>query len=117
MVIYSQDGHLTIGAVVFTAYSGNGAGLNNPNMEGMADYGPIPRGLWKVAAWYDRYEGKGPIVARLEPVGHDAHGRNGFLCHGDSQAMNHTASHGCIVAPRDAREAWRKSGDMDLTVE
>ena len=118
MVIYNQSGELTLsGGVMFPAYSGHGLGLNNPSMENKVCIGPIPRGMWKVVAWYDRYKDKGPCVAKLEPVGFDPHRRSGFLCHGDNSLMNHTASDGCIVASFIARNAWRKSGDMDLKVE
>lgn len=117
MALYKQSGELHIGGVVFTAYSGYGAGLNNPALEAVPNNGPIPRGEWHVFEWCDHYEDKGPVVARLSPVGFDPHGRSGFLCHGDNSAQNHTASHGCIIANRDAREAWRASSDTHLTVE
>lgn len=117
MTIYNQTGLLTVGGVEFTAYSGHGSGLNNPDMEAVHNVGPIPRGEWEVIEWVDNYENKGSCVARLAPVGFDPHGRSGFLCHGDNSAANHTASDGCIVAPHDARQAWRDSGDMSLTVE
>lgn len=106
-----------VGGVEFTAYSGFGEGLNDPMMEAIPDVGTIPRGEWEVTAWHDHYEDKGPCVAQLSPVGHDAHGRSGFLCHGDNALANHTASHGCIIAAHDARQAWRDSGDMNLMVE
>ena len=115
-VIYDQSGLLTVGGVEFTAYSGNGEGLNNPDMEAAEGVGPIPRGQWHVVEWVDNYENKGSCVARLAPVGFDPHGRSGFLCHGDNPELNHTASDGCIVAPHDARTAWRNSEDNDLEV-
>jgi hypothetical protein len=41
---------------------------------------------------------------RLEPdAGTDTRGRAGFLIHGDNTAMDHTASHGCIILPRATR--------------
>lgn len=97
-------------------YSGHDGGLNNGDMESIPDIGPIPRGRWEITHWYPHYEGKGPIVGRLAPIGHDAHGRAGFLIHGDNRETNHSASHGCIVAARSIREAWRDSGDPDLEV-
>lgn len=115
-VTYNQSGLLTMGGVEFTAYSGHGIGLNAPAEEAVADVGPIPRGLWKVVEWVDNYENKGSCVARLAPVGHDAHGRSGFLVHGDNSLLNHTASDGCIVAAHDARQIWRNSEDNDLEV-
>lgn len=107
----AQDGH-----VVGVGYSGFGDGLDNPDLETMVDEGPIPRGQWRIVRWDDHHAEKGPIVAVLEPVDHDAHGRTEFLIHGDNQDANHTASHGCIIAARSIRESWRLSGDMDLEV-
>ena len=44
-VIYveNQTGQRT---VVANGYSGNGQGLNNPNMQNQVDVGPIPRGTY-----------------------------------------------------------------------
>src|SRR5690242_1987580 len=81
-------------------YSGHGVGLNNPDFEAMVNVGPIPRGRWQIIKWEDHHGDKGPIVAILKPVGHTAHWRAGFLIHGDNSAGNHSASHGCIIAPR-----------------
>lgn len=102
--------------IEFSGYSGHGSGLNNPELEGIEGVGPIPAGQWRVVEWYDNYENKGPVVARLAPVGFNPHGRSGFLIHGDNSAANHTASDGCIVTNRVAREAWRNSKDTNLTV-
>lgn len=99
-----------------TLYSGHGSGLNNPALEAMANVGPIPAGLWRIIEWLDHYEDKGPIVARLEPVGHDAHKRSGFLIHGDNSLSNHSASHGCIIADHDLRTAMRAIPDFALQV-
>lgn len=110
--------------LIFSGYSGHGKGLNNPAEEAVVGEGPIPAGEWEVVSWtegeahYIDHHGhdKGPIVAILKPVGHDAHGRSGFLCHGDNPLMNHTASDGCIVTGRTARLAWRASGDRKIFV-
>lgn len=118
MITYRQrDGLQTQnGTLVGVGYSGHGAGLNDPDMEAVPDTGPIPRGLWRIVRWDDHHADKGPCVAVLEPVGHSAHGRSGFLIHGDSAAMDHSASRGCIVDSADIRHALRASGDMDLDV-
>lgn len=109
----AQDGQPIVGSPL---YSGHGDGLNNPALEAAPNVGPIPAGAWRIVEWFDTYENKGPCVARLEPVGHDAHGRSGFLCHGDNPQANNTASDGCIVAGPAIRHAMRDSGDTDLTV-
>lgn len=99
-----------------TLYSGHGSGLNNPAYEAMANVGPIPAGMWRIVQWFDTYEDKGPIVAQLEAVGFDPHGRSGFLIHGDNAAANFSASHGCIIASHECRAAMRAIPDFALQV-
>lgn len=118
MITYQvTTGLLRIGPKSFQGYSGHGAGLNNPAMETVVGVGPIPIGSWGIRHWVlTSYEDKGPLVAILYPIGHDAHKRSGFLVHGDNPFMNHTASDGCIIQNHDAREAWEKSGEMFFEV-
>lgn len=110
----SRDG------VVFpalTLYSGHGVGLNAPDCEALHDVGPIPRGQYRIVAWHDSYEDKGPCVAQLEPVApFDALGRSGFLIHGPRAGDQMDSSHGCIVADHTLRGDLRDTGDMDLLV-
>lgn len=99
------------------SYSGKaGYGLNNPACEDLPGVGPIPRGFWLIDKW-GWHPTLGPCVAWLEPQGHLAHGRSAFRIHGDNRKMNHTASNGCIVAPREVREHLRRSGLRQLFVE
>lgn len=100
----------------YPIYSGHGFGLNNPDLEAIHNVGPIPAGTWRIVAWHDTWEDKGPVVAQLEPVGFDPHGRSGFLIHGDNAAANFTASDGCIIAPRAVREQMRATSDFQLIV-
>jgi hypothetical protein len=68
-------------------------------------HGPIPRGAWTIGEFFDDPGGKGPVVAHLTPCeGTETFGRSGFMIHGDNQALNHSASEGCIVAPRFIRD-------------
>jgi hypothetical protein len=97
-------------------YSGFASGKNNPKAECLQAVGPIPRGKLKITRWDDQHGDKGPQVAVLAPVGHDAHGRSAFLIHGDSKSAPGTASHGCIILSRDLRDQIRNSGDTDLEV-
>lgn len=118
MITYDQKtGKITLhSAAAGTGYSGHDAGLNNPGLEAVSNVGPIPRGEWHIDRWDEKHGDKGPIVAVLSPVGHDAHGRSAFLIHGDNALNNHSASHGCIIANRPIREALRASGETKLMV-
>ena len=126
MITYRQStgsiqdslGYLGIG------YSGHGAGLDNPEAEAIADVGPIPAGCWRMVSFSGdaHYEDKGPAVIVLEPMPDDAgsiawaHGRAGFLVHGDNSAMNYTASHGCIVTERPVRARMWADSDKGIQV-
>jgi hypothetical protein len=114
----SANGNLSQdGAFVGTGYSGFGDGVNNPAEEMDADIGPIPRGNYTIEPFFDDPGGKGPIVAHLEPAPENTmFGRTGFMIHGDNAAMNHTASHGCIILARDIRQRISDSGDTALEV-
>lgn len=96
-------------------YSGFGAGRDDPAQEAEKIYGPIPAGIWKVEPFRDHVR-LGPIAAPLIPIGHNAHGRSGFYIHGDNKWGNCTASTGCIVLPRSARECLRALNVRSLEV-
>lgn len=96
-------------------YSGHGPGLNDPAKEAVKAVGPIPCGMWRVETARHHIR-LGPLSFPLKPVGHKAHGRSGFYIHGDNAKGNGTASTGCIVAPRPAREAIRALGVRSLLV-
>ena len=84
-------------------YAGNGTGLNNPAAQNQPNVGPLPQGDYTVG---DPNNRRGPITLPLTPdPGNNMFGRGGFLIHGDNAAQNHTASEGCIVAPRDCRSS------------
>ena len=99
-----------------TGYSGYALGKNNPDMQNVHDIGPIPRGEYQIGTPRDTAE-HGPFVlplaASMENV---MHGRSGFLIHGDSIAAPGTASHGCIILGKAAREQIAASLDNDLKV-
>jgi len=105
------------GKHVATGYSGAGPGKNNPEMEGVHDVGPIPRGDWTIVGPPVNTAEHGPYVLTLTPsVDTPTFGRDGFLLHGDSKESPGCASHGCVVMPKSAREQVWKSGDRDLEV-
>lgn len=103
------------GETVATGYSGKGVHKNKPASEALRGEGPIPAGQWLMTRVYDSRK-VGPYAIALKPVGHDAHGRSAFLIHGDSISRPGTASNGCIIMPRKARERVWTSGDRDLRV-
>lgn len=108
-----SDGEELTGSPI---YSGHGEGLNNPAMEAVHNVGPIPAGRWHIQSWQDNYENKGSVVAILLPVGHDAHGRSGFLIHGPHADDHFDSSDGCIIAPHSVRQQMRDNGSSDLLV-
>lgn len=110
------------GKIVATGYSGNGLGKNNPHLEGAQGLGPVPAGRYLIKAPYDS-KNVGPFVLPIDAVdskpGDDTHqptGRGAFRIHGDSVKAPGTASKGCIILSRKAREIIWKSGDRDLLV-
>lgn len=116
MFVYNQTGRLTFNGNQYWAYSGFSDGKNNHAMENIADIGPIPCGDWEIIRWDDHHAEKGPQVAVLRPVGHNAFGRTAFLIHGDSIENPGKASHGCIITLRTTRDLLRASGIRQLKV-
>ena len=116
--LYDQDtGHmLRDDRVIATGYSGAGDGKNNPEMEDVPNVGPIPLGKYLICGPRDTPT-HGPYVLSLVPdAENEMHGRSAFLIHGDSVSKPGSASQGCIILPRHAREAIWESGDTNLEV-
>jgi len=104
------------GTLVAIGYSGNGAGLNNPEMQAVPIHGPIPQGDYEIGQAVTDAK-LGSFAMALTPcAGEFLFGRSGFFIHGDNPAMNHTASEGCIVLSHAARIAISESGDRMLRV-
>ena len=121
MWIYSQSSGLlkkADGSVFAQCYSGHGDGLNNPQMQGIHDVGPLPQGKYAMSALIDSpHTGRATVVLDPDPA-NSMFGRSGFRMHGDNLASNHTASDGCIIVPGiAARLAIWQSGDHELMVE
>lgn len=118
MFTYSQQSGVLDhdGQQIATGYSGHGTGLNNPAAQGVVGVGPIPQGMWDIGTAFD-HPHLGPCVFHLTPApGTDPLGRSAFFIHGDNPDMNRSASDGCIILDRTAREYVRDSGDTQLTV-
>jgi hypothetical protein len=105
------------GQHVATGYSGFDDGKNNPAMQAVSDVGPIPQGEWIIKGPPINTAEHGPYVLMLAPApSTNTFGRSHFLMHGDSINAPGTASKGCIVMPRTAREQVWNSGDTALEV-
>jgi len=105
------------GEHVADGYSGAGPGKNNPEMQSVANTGPIPRGDWTISGPPANTKDHGPYVLRVEPAANtETFGRSGFLMHGDSKESPGCASEGCVILPRAVREEVWNSGDRDLEV-
>lgn len=105
------------GKIEGSGYAGRGRGLNNPTMQAVQGIGPIPAGRWKMTELRLAGASTGPYTIVLEPCpGTDTCGRSAFRIHGDNAAMDHSASHGCVILPRKVREMIWTSGDRDLLV-
>lgn len=105
------------GHFVARGYSGHDAARNDPACESIPDVGPIPEGDWEIQGPPYDSDVHGPMVLRLVPEeGTETYGRSGFLIHGDSTMHPGAASMGCIVMPREVRQAIWASGDFALTV-
>jgi hypothetical protein len=85
--------------------------------EAMQYYGPIPRGPYTIGWSFSTKSSD--YVLSLTPMGHDPHGRTGFLIHGDYVAARRkgTASEGCIILPLDVRKAIWDSQDRIMSVQ
>jgi hypothetical protein len=91
-------------------------GKNNPDLQRVAEVGPIPVGTYTIGIPEDTLT-HGPFVLPLTPdLANQMFGRAGFLIHGDSVVEPGTASRGCIIMPRSIRTDIALSGDNSLEV-
>lgn len=107
------------GELVATGYSGFGADKNQPADESVKNLGPIPEGRYAIGVpQCVAVPGPhGPFVLPLTPLpSNQMFGRDGFLIHGDSIEHPGAASLGCIILPRQVREAIAGSADNQLEV-
>jgi hypothetical protein len=96
---------LSDGTELGTAYSGNGASMNNPADVGVINHGPIPPGTYSIGRAVNFVGGVGQFALPLTPDESNLmYGRGGFFVHGDNPKFNHSASDGCIVTARSVRE-------------
>lgn len=104
------------GEIMTYGYSGALGYKNLPQYQNVAFKGPIPCGVYEIEAPEDTPK-HGPYVLQLTPDReNDMFGRSEFLIHGDSVTNPGSASEGCIIAPRFARERIWESDDHRLQV-
>jgi hypothetical protein len=106
--------------LIGSGYSGRGAGLNNSDLESVADLGPIPQGTWEIGPMYDSPT-MGPNTMNLMPIevpGYSWFVRDWdlFRIHGDNACGCQSASSGCIVLAPNIRTLIGGSGDNELRV-
>lgn len=101
---------------IVTGYSGQGEGRDNPSAESIPNMGPIPEGYYSIGSGFAHPQ-CGPMSMHLTPLeGTNTYGRDSFLIHGDNASLDHTASHGCIILPRQVRDLVSASSDRELIV-
>jgi hypothetical protein len=107
------------GEELASGYSGNGSGVNNAAMQNVHAVGPIPQGVYTIDPPHADAQ-VGPVAMRLTPAPENVmFNRGDFLIHGDTAALDHTASHGCIIMPHNVRVEVGTAvvaGDNQLTV-
>lgn len=101
-LLYLEDGDGGR-AILTRGYSGHGSFRDDPDAEGEAGLGPIPRGVWRISR-YIYHSRLGSYAYPLVPFGHDAHGRSEFFIHGDNSRGDKSASTGCIILGRPYRQ-------------
>ena len=104
-----------------TGYAGGNCGnspegVNNPAMQDIHNVGPLPCGMYTFGTPENNPK-LGPFAIPLIPFsGNEMFGRAGFFMHGDTSAMNHSASEGCIIMGATTRHTCAASDDKLLQV-
>lgn len=99
-------------------YSGNGKGINNPDLQNIEKVGPIPVGHYRILPPIDTAK-HGPFFLPLLPAPqNEMFGRSNFGIHGERlEPPPGLASEGCIIiSPKAKREELWNSGDYELEV-
>jgi Protein of unknown function (DUF2778) len=92
------------GALLAVGYSGAPGFVNDPTKISVPNQGPIPVGLYTISPPRNTLD-HGPEAMPLAPdLANQMFGRFGFWCHGDNEHDPGTASEGCVILPRFARD-------------
>jgi hypothetical protein len=117
--IYRQiDGWLLDpnGTKIAQGYSGTGEHKNVPQDQNLVDKGPLPCGTYTIEPM-QKETPHGPDAIPLTPdPSNQMFGRAGFWMHGDNIHSPGTASEGCVIQPRFARDRVAESFDRELRV-
>jgi hypothetical protein len=104
------------GNFLAAGYSGAVGYKNDPAAQVVHKKGPVPAGTYAIHPPVDTVT-HGRFVMWLTPdPDNDMFGRSAFGIHGDSVTEPGTASEGCIILPRQARDRIAASGDNNLRV-
>jgi hypothetical protein len=118
LTFYQSSGECYLfGRLLAKGWAGQGEGYNNPDMQGISNIGPLPRGFYTIGPSYHHPE-LGPVVMNLTPdPANEMFGRSLFRIHGASAAHPELSSKGCIVLPREARDRIHLSYETRLGVK
>jgi hypothetical protein len=108
------------GRFVSKGYAGgncgkNPEGIDNPDMEGVKNIGPLPEGFYTFGVPVEHSQLGAFAIPLIPDAANDMKGRGGFFLHGDTTPPG-KASEGCIVQPRPTRDAAHVSPDQRLQV-
>lgn len=103
-----STGVLTVAGQSFRCYAGKGMWINDPASTDEVSRGPLPAGAYRLHKPV-RHPRLGPLSFRLEAIpGVEMFGRSGFFIHGDNARGDRSASSGCIIANKAAREVIQR---------
>lgn len=103
---------------IATGYSGHDPFKNRVDSQNVQHLGPIPEGYYRIGNPFNSLHTTDYALALQPEPGTNTYGRSEFEIHGDMRdpALRGTASHGCIILPRNVRERIVASGFSRLRV-
>jgi|SRR5579885_848146 hypothetical protein len=92
-------------------------GVNNPDLQSKQSIGPLPVGLYTHGTAVEGSHLGAFAIPLIPDSNNEMFGRSGFFMHGDRlDGKPLSASDGCIIVPKPAREAYYNSPDSQLQV-
>lgn len=111
--LFAENGTLISAGI----WAGHGNAANDVTREREIGVGPLPAGIYSIGA--ARTSAKlGSFVLDLVPThGTEMYGRSLFRIHGDTvNDVTHSASDGCIIAPKPVRVWINRQADRRIKV-